>query len=245
MHLAFVLLAEPALPAPQSIADAYRSIAPSAPPFLGEASDKQDVVALSSKSGSFFVSLIPLPVPKGEAESAARFSLGYFGRGQTLGPHRAHLIVPFKAADGLTPFEQVQTFARILAAVIVASGAIAVYWGSASATHPADCFVDLARSMDVPMPLWNGVSMARTTQRVSLLSLGMNQLGLDDLLMTAPSNEANEVLAYFFDLLAYVGRRGKRIEEGETVGRTADEKAQVRYVPSPLDPSKRVFCVDL
>jgi hypothetical protein len=48
-----------------------------------------------------------------------------------------------------------------------------------------------------------------------------------------------------FDLLGYVASIGKPLPDGDTVGRTADERLPVSYVPSPLDSSKKVWRVEL
>jgi hypothetical protein len=41
------------------------------------------------------------------------------------------------------------------------------------------------------------------------------------------------------------GGGGKALLEGDTVGRTAEEKLPVRYVPSPVDPKQKVWRVEL
>ena len=48
-----------------------------------------------------------------------------------------------------------------------------------------------------------------------------------------------------YDLLAYVVSRGRPLADGDTVGRTADEKLPVHYVPSPVDPKVKVWRVEL
>ena len=52
-------------------------------------------------------------------------------------------------------------------------------------------------------------------------------------------------LEFFYDLLAYVARSGKKIAAGETVGRSATERLKVQYVPSPVDPETEVWLVEL
>jgi hypothetical protein len=133
--------------------------------------------------------------------------------------------------------------------VTKASRAVGVYWGNARATHDPAFFISVAQepALASRVMLWTGVSLAREADgRLSLLSLGMQQLDLPDLLLVASqSTGGNDALATFFDLLAYVAQREKPIPEGDTVGRNAEEHLLVRYVPSPLDPSKKVWRVEL
>ena len=93
--------------------------------------------------------------------------------------------------------------------------------------------------------LWNGLSITKKPGSVELLTLGMGQLDLPDLLLVAPSGGGNQALNFAFDLLGYVVSQGSLIPEGETVGRTEAEKLPVAYVPSPLDANKRVMKIEL
>ena len=103
--------------------------------------------------------------------------------------------------------------------------------------------VNIAHS-ELPLPVWVGVSVADTGAGKELVSIGMKQLGLPDLLLTTAKVDG-EVFEFFYDLLAYVTRRGKKLPEGDAVGRTGKEKLTVRYVPSPLDPRAQVWSVAL
>jgi hypothetical protein len=55
----------------------------------------------------------------------------------------------------------------------------------------------------------------------------------------------SDALGTFFDLLAYLADRGEALPEGDTVGRSAEERLPVHYVPSPVDPSKKVWRVEI
>jgi hypothetical protein len=96
------------------------------------------------------------------------------------------------------------------------------------------------------MMLWTGISIAREPDgRLSMLSLGMRQLDLPDLLLVVAEPSEDTALETFFDLLSYVASRGEPLPEGDTVGRTADEKLPVHYVESPIDSGERVWRVEV
>ena len=198
--------------------------------------------AASFKVGGIEVitALMPVPVPEGEAEEATERSLSGLGGSWSLPEHRAHLVVVEPGATH-AKVDELTTFTRVVAAIVRATNALGVYWGEGGATHHPEFVVNIAHS-ELPLPLWVGVSVAEGDGVTELLSLGMKQLGLPDLLLEAPEADA-QVLEFFYDLLAYVTRRGKKLPNGDTVGRTEKERIKVRYVKSPIDPSAEVWTV--
>lgn len=96
------------------------------------------------------------------------------------------------------------------------------------------------------MMLWSGVSIAREKDgRLSFLSLGMEQLKLPNLLLVAGESSKAVAVETLYDLLAYVAERGQPLPEGDTVGRSNDERLPVHYVESPINPKKKVWRVEL
>lgn len=250
--LAFLLLSDTRLPSADAVIGTFSRFEPGgkivqlAPD--NDSPARHEILSFSFASGeSAFVALMPVPVPGGEAEQGAKYSVGSLGTGWTLPPHSAHLVVTAQAPSSMSLVARVSRFTSLLAAVAETSGAVGVYWGNARATHSADFFTSVAADQGITarIMLWTGLSVAHESDgRSSLLSLGMQQLDLPDLLLVS-SSPSNEALETFFDLLAYVASRGEPIPEGETVGRTADEKAPVHYVRSPVDAGKKVWRVDL
>jgi len=251
MNLAFVLLSAPALPKGEDVERAFASYAVKGQtlrlgPRKPKSPEGEALEFNTEDDGYALVALMPAPVPKREADEAARYSVSALGGRWNLPLHKAHLVVV--AQGGGSPLERLGAFTSILAAVVEASPAVGVYCGSAGASHDPKFFRELAREHDVRsrLPLWSGVSITREADgRISLLSLGMKQLELPDLLLVASSGKADEALPMLYDLLAYVVSRGGPLADGATVGRTAAEKIPVHYVPSPVDPKVKVWRVEL
>jgi uncharacterized protein DUF4261 len=257
MNLAFVLLPEARLPRADAVVGAFASFSlngeqirerPEGEGAKPKPGDSEALVFDLGPDGMAMVGLIPTSVPKGEADRAARYSVSAFGGDPKLPPHEAHLIVVQNDTDVAT-VDALSRFTTMLAALVEASGAVGVYWGDAGATHDAKFFVDLARdeALVARLMLWTGVSVARGADGgVSLLSLGMEQLGLPDLLLsTQPTLPLPEALDFFFNMLAMVVERGSPLPEGDTVGRSDNERLPVRYVPSPADAGKKVWSVEV
>lgn len=254
MDLAFVLLSKPGLPSAEEVVRAFPSFALEGQRLQIQSSDTEglgnDILEFDmGECGTGFVAAMPVPVPNEEAEDEVRFSISALGTGWRLPPHAAHLVVTLGGSESLSRIAILACFISFLAAVTKASHSVGVYWGNAHATHDPAFFLSIAQEKGLTsrIMLWSGVSLAREPDgRLSLLSLGMEQLNLPDLLLVAPkSMSGNDALETFFDLLAYVADRGKRLPEGDTVGRTADERLPVRYVSSPVDAGKQVLRVEI
>lgn len=253
-NLAFILLSEAHLPEPEAIVAAFKEFA--APSEVLQPAPEDDaelgrgqLCSLKFASGeTAFVALMPAPIPTGEAEEAAQFSLSSLMNNWELQPHKAHLVVLFHATPGASKIDQLTRFTRLLAAVGKASPTVGVYWGNAGATHAPDFFYSIAADPDPTtlMMLWSGFSIAREgADRVSLLSLGMKQLQLPDMLLVGHASNPQESIELLYELLWYVAQRGEPLPEGDTVGRSAEERLRVHYVPSPLDSAEKVWRVEV
>jgi len=189
--------------------------------------------------------LMPAPVPNQEADEAASRSLSAMRAGGFRpAPHIAHLLVASTSPTAM-PVDRLVQHTRVVAALAKATRATGIYDGSAGATHDPSFYLDVAGEPDLPLMLWNGISIAKTEETVEILTLGMSQLQLPNLLLVAPAGQGDDALPFAFDLLGYLISRGEPVPEGETVGRTATEKLPVTYVPSPIDPATRVMKVEL
>ena len=248
-HLAFVLLSRPQLPNADDVVKAFPSFIPQGPTLRvrdesGPADFKGLLFDIDPDSGAL-VALMPIPVPNNEADEAVQFSISTFGTGWVLPPHQAHLIVTFQTSS--PKLESLLMFTALVGAIVEVSPSVGVYWGEAGATHDPKFFGDVAKegTVESQIALWSGVSIAREPDgRMSLLSVGMiRTLISPNLWLIAPKD--NETLVWFFDLLSYVANRGEGIPDGDTIGRSEDEKIPVRYVKSPIDGSTEVCRIEI
>ncbi len=245
MYLSFVLLTRPYDVDGSTIVGSHARLFSEAPRPLVASSDGAMAELRSADGLSHMIALMPVPVPNREADMAASASLAALTAG---GPprvdHAAHLTVVTTGATGL---QALVAHTRIVAACADAYGAVAVYEGNAGATHPTPFYLDVVTTMDPPVMVWTGVSVARVPPaRTEILTLGVERmLGLPDMLVSAPVGAGGGALPFLFDLLLYAITRGGPLPDGDTVGRTAAERIPVRYVASPVEPTKTVARIEL
>jgi hypothetical protein len=132
MNLAFVLLPHARLPKGEEIARAFSTFAGQGQSLhvKGTKVDEAKKIAVLElefrPSGTAFVAMMPMAVPKGEAEAAAQFSVSAFGTGWKLAAHAAHLVVSLRDNNSASAPETLSRFTSLLAAVTKASGAVGV-----------------------------------------------------------------------------------------------------------------------
>lgn len=264
LQVAFVLLPEEVMPDAEAVTSAYADICGDADQLRRQVESPLEAIRRSARGepaegegmltlrlgtkGEVNLALMPLPVPNDEADHAARCSVSSIGTGWKLARHRAHLIVTYAEPSAPSRVIALTRFTQLLAAVAQASGAVGVYWGEAGATHEPRFFINVARDGGpaTMITLWTGVSVAQDgPTRMSLLSLGLGQLSLPNLLLTAPRERTAEALEMFFDLIAYLVERGAPIPDGDTIGRDERERLRVQYVASPLAPAEQVWRVEV
>lgn len=252
LHLAFVLLRAPEMPSGSKVAESFeRYRGPLQGIELPESDETSNEVQMLELKGvgTAMIALMDFPVPEGEADKGVSYSLSSIGGEWELGAHGAHLMVSLMGVeDGVDPITALMAFTSLLAAVTATcDDSLGVYWGNAGATHEAEFLTSVAEEFDIAarITLWNGLSIAEEADgRVSLLSLGMSQLNLPDLLCVGESEELGNLLERFFSLLGYVATRGAPIPDGDTIGVSEQERIPVNYVPSPIDPDESVWRVE-
>ncbi len=209
------------------------------------------------------VTAVAGPVPNAEADTSAFLSLSAVNGRWRLGKHTSHLALTLEgtmqtkpsglmnrlsgATRAATKLEQLSLFTRVVAAVTKAASGLGVHWAAAPVTHAPDFFTQVAKDAPLPLPLWLGVSLTpEPGGRTSVLSFGMQQLSLPDLLLNGPAaDELPDTIDFFFSALATVAERARAPEEGETMPRSLLSRPRVSYGTSPVDAAVRVWKLDL
>ena len=248
MRVCFVLLPAAAPLDTQAIARSHLQRFPGATrlvPGPPGADEGPLSLRLQDDSGELFLMPVPVPITTGEVEAAAQLSVTALSESAGLAPHAAHVIVTFRDGQQRAPAEEAFLLAQAAAAVAEATGAVGVYWGMGHVAHPADFFIETVTELEEPLPALLGLSIARDAAGLSLLSVGMTQFDLPDMLVLADARGGSDALGFLMDIQSYVLRRGTALPDADTVGRSEQERIQVRYVPSPAEPSVQVVQLDL
>lgn len=239
---AIVLLRAAALPSLDAVVQGAASFG--APALTGGAVEGE---ALRFEAGLVSVRVELVSSAVVDAASAPR---GPFSpRAEEVAAHTAHLIV---SASGLPGDTQAQdaAFVRLLAGVVEsAEGAIAASAGPGVVWHRADAVLSMTKSAaagEVPYELTVNLSVgAPVDGRLGMRSHGMGRYGREEFYVTATRPQMPDALDLVLGMVRWLATSTHQLPTGETVGRSADEKVEVRREPHPDRPSETVIRLDL
>lgn len=258
MSLVSVLTTTPSLPSRSALEAAAREVG-----VDFDWKESASGLTLSLSGACVRVVSVPGPVPNAEADTSAFLSLSAVNGRWRLGRHAAHLALSLEGpmqtkAGGLmgrlsgstreaTKLERLSHFTRLVAAVTRSVGGLGVHWAAGPVTHAPDFFAQVAKETTLPLPLWIGVSLTpEPGGRTSVLSFGMQQLSLPDLLLHGPAAaDLPDTIDFFFSALATVAERGRPPEEGESIPRSILSRPRVHYVTSPVEAGVRIWKLEL
>lgn len=258
MARAAVLLSSPSLPSASAVERALRDFE-----LDGSVVANERGLEVRTQGALLRCALRGFPVANAEADTAAFLSLSAINGRWMLGRHAAHLELVMEgrvltaqggvlgrlsgATREASPLEQLSLFTRAVSALSVAAKGLGVHWPAGPVTHAPDYFHQVAREAPLPLPVWLGVSLTpEPGGRSSLLSFGMKQFSLPELLLAGPGGEElADTVDFFFSALATIAERGAAPSEGETIPRSLLSRPKVRYGESPVEQGQRVWKLEL
>ncbi|MEY4515133.1 MAG: hypothetical protein RLZZ450_7255, partial [Pseudomonadota bacterium] len=244
-RLIVLALADRALPAPDAVCAAYVENFPEAGPLRIDAQrTSADTLALRSPNTTFFIGLMPAPLPPAELADPASAAWYWPEAAATLKPHRAHAVVSAES-ETLDPIDLMLTLSRVVAALAVSAPSLGVYVGGAKLVHKVDDFVSetiTATREQLPLYLWLRFDLAEASYRslaneprtstpgaLSLLTTGLTQFELMELEFAPSLLDPQTLMDRAFNIAHYLLDHGAVLSDGHTIGTSADERFRVRH----------------
>jgi hypothetical protein len=238
--LAYVLLGSGGTPDVQKILAA-------AGPTLSLSSTEQggSVLAFEVKGGGgLFVARVPARHPDAAAAPRGPFS----PRVEEVEAHVEHLVVKAMGLPG-NAHAQDAVFVRLVAAVVQGVPAVAVTAGPGVVWLRPDAVLSMTSETpvgEVPYELTVNLSLGPESEgRLSLLSHGMVRYGREEFYLTGSRAQMPDALDLVLALIRWLATSDHQLPTGETVGRSAEEKLEVKRQPHPVAIDQMVIRLDL
>jgi hypothetical protein len=149
--------------------------------------------------------------------------------------HRYHFLVALIGGD-IDAVDRRVLLTHAVRAVITSTDAVGVYWGEGTLVHEPRMFLEQsadAASDHIPGPLWIDVRVELNADKsLRCFTTGLAPLGFLEIEVARSLLPAQELMEFMGDTACYIVNGRRRINDGETMGRTATERYKVRHVPS-------------
>lgn len=187
--------------------------------------DNQHMVILTYKGALIAVSLMPAPVPNGEAEYHAQNNYRWREAVDVVKQHKAHLMVAVLGRE-LPVKEAGELLVKTVATCCKMEGALGVY--ANDTVYQPEFYLDCAAMMrDNLFPIMNLVWFGLYGGQkggVSAYTCGMSNLGFDEIEILDSKASVGEVVDLLLNICGYIVTDDVVLHDGETIGFSPEQK---------------------
>ncbi|WP_195282576.1 DUF4261 domain-containing protein [Harryflintia acetispora] len=177
------------------------------------------------------ISLMPSPIPGGEAEENAHSNYMWPGAAEAAKAHLAHLDVAV-ISRGRPPEAAGALHVKLCAAALLQSGTLGLYTNG-SVLQPEFYLeaAELLRKGELPILNLVFVGLYRSESGVGGYTCGLRQFGCHELEVLDSTADPDELRSFLYDVAGYVLREHVVLHGGETVGFSTGQKLALTLSP--------------
>ncbi len=172
------------------------------------------------------VSLVPAPVPKGEADFFAQFNFMWKDAVEVTKTHKAHLIVTVFGADD--PKEGGVLYVKAIASLCRDANTLGAYYNDV-VFEPKFMFAmaDMIKAGQFPLMglVWFG--LGRSVNGVSAYTCGLRKLGKDEIEILDANEQPSELHNFIMCVAGYVVDQDVILHDGETIGFSNEQRLKI------------------
>ena len=190
------------------------------------------------------IALMPGPIPGNEATEAAAENYMWQAAVQQTSQHTGHLLVAVLGI-GQSIIENGEMLVKLTAAACKQPGALGVY--ANGVVYPPDYYQHFAGMLKENLfPIYNLVwfGLYKSKKGFCAYTNGLQNFGFDEIEVLDSSANPNELHDFLSDIANYVITQNVLLQDGETIGFSAEEKLPIsrnRGVAVPGESLKIAF----
>lgn len=177
------------------------------------------------------VSLMPAPVPGGEAEQNAATNYLWPQAVEVTKTHQAHLLVAVLGKERCAQ-EIARLWVKVTAACLKQENALGVY--ACGTVFEPGFYLQAADTMkegELPLLNWVYFGLYRTENGICGYTYGLNAFGKDEIEVLDTPASPGDLRDFLFDLSYYVLAQDVVLRDGETIGFSAEQKLPITRSP--------------
>jgi hypothetical protein len=196
-----------------------------------------------------FLALILMPTPYPSADLEGPLATSWMWPPQppieSVKRHRSHLLITATGGDA-DPVRRRLVITAVTAIAAKQPGVMAVYWPEAALVVYPPLFVNMAETINSPeappLYLWVDLRAFRNEDGTTgLFTAGLSALGHMEMEMPRIDMEPGELREWLLNIMYYLLENGPVLEDGQTIGMTADQQIHIRHCPSSFGHPGKVI----
>ena len=207
-----------------------------------DASEEKDDDALVFEVGDMLaaVSLATYPIPNGEAELNAENNYMWEDAVQVAREHRAHIMVAVLGKEEKV-LEKGKLFTKLVAACCRQEYATGVYTsGVVFEPRFYEGFADMIKEDELPIFNWVWFGLYRSEGGLNAYTYGMDVFGKEEMEVLNTDAEPGDLRDFLASLASYVLACDVMLQDGETIGFSADDKHTITRSPGVSLPEEQM-----
>ena len=205
-------------------------------------SEEKDDDALVFEVGDMLaaVSLATYPIPNGEAELNAENNYMWEDAVQVAREHRAHIMVAVLGKEEKV-LEKGKLFTKLVAACCRQEYATGVYTsGVVFEPRFYEGFADMIKEDELPIFNWVWFGLYRSEGGLNAYTYGMDVFGKEEMEVLNTDAEPGDLRDFLASLASYVLACDVMLQDGETIGFSADDKHTITRSPGVSLPEEQM-----
>lgn len=207
-----------------------------------DASEEKDDDALVFEVGDILaaVSLAAYPIPNGEAELNAENNYMWEDAVQVAKEHRAHIMVAILGKEEKI-LEKGKLFTKLVAACCRQKYATGIYTsGVVFEPRFYEGLADMLKEDELPIFNWVWFGLYRSEGGLNGYTYGMDVFGKEEMEVLNTDAEPEELRDFLASLASYVLACDVTLQDGETIGFSADDKHTITRSPGVSLPEEQM-----
>ncbi len=186
--------------------------------------DREDALVFSVGEMMAALSLMPAPIPDGEAQENAKNNYMWPQAVPVAQAHRAHIMVAVLGKGG-TPLERGKLFVKLVASCCRQKNATGVYTsGTVFEPRFYEGMSGMLQEGELPIFNWIWFGLYRSDKGVCGYTDGLKAFGKDELEVLDADAQPVQVRDFMASLASYLLECDVTLQDGETIGFSQEDK---------------------
>lgn len=244
--VAMLALNSEKMPKPSAVVNALKLRLPDGPePEDIEGEDGTITFHLGSWIAA--ISMMPIPIPWSELEGPCATAWWWPDATDEMRHHKNHIIIALMGEDESLLSRHI-VLSQLVAAIATITDTVGVYWGAGGLVHEPAEFIEQCDDLTIEnsLPhLWVDLRVEENDDgSLCFFTTGLEAFDQFEMEIERSNQSAEEILDLCYSVVHYLISSGAQIQDGESVGRTGEERVPVTHRPSKWDADRTVLSLE-